>query len=113
MIIKESIAFITIDPATLNKKELALLSNECDEMEPYYKSNISEDLYMILKVVQRKNLMHVEATLNGIEEELKISRPTARKRVNQLIAFGYLIEKKNGREKSYNLSDKGRYSLEE
>jgi PAS domain S-box-containing protein len=113
MIIKESIAFITIDPATMEKKELAFLMNECNEMEPYYKSNISEDLYLILKAVQRKNIMHVDATLNGIEEELNISRPTARKRVNQLIAFGYLIEKKNGREKTYNLSDKGRYSLEE
>lgn len=113
MIIKESIGFITIDPATLEKKELAFLSNECNEMEPYYKSNISEDLYLILKVVQRKNIKHVDATLNGIEEELKISRPTARKRVNQLIAFGYLIEKKSGRGKTYNLSDKGRYSLEE
>jgi PAS domain S-box-containing protein len=113
MIIKESIAFITIDPATLDKKELAYLMNECSEMEPYYKSNISEDLYLILKAVQRKNIMHVDATLNGIEEELKISRPTARKRVNQLIAFGYLIEKKIGREKTYNLSDKGKYSLED
>jgi len=113
MIIKESISFITIDPATLEKKEIAYLSNECSDMEPYYKSNISEDLYMILKVVQRKNIMHVDATLNGIEDELKISRPTARKRVNQLIAFGYLIEKKNGREKTYSLSDKGKYSLEE
>jgi len=113
MMIKESIAFITLDPATLEKKELAFLMNECNEMEPYYKSNISEDLYMILKSVQRKNIVHVDATLNGIEEELNISRPTARKRVNQLIAFGYLIEKKNGREKIYTLSDKGKYSLEE
>jgi Mn-dependent DtxR family transcriptional regulator len=57
--------------------------------------------------------MHVDATLSGIENELKISRPTARKRVNKLIAFGYLIEKKKGTEKSYILSDKGRFSLGE
>lgn len=113
MIIKESITFVTIDPATLGKKELAYLSNECSEMEPYYKSNISEDLYLILKVIQRKSIMHVDATLNGIESELKISRPTARKRVNKLIAFGYLIENKKGSEKTYILSDKGRFSLGE
>ena len=68
---------------------------------------------MILKVIQRKMIMHVDATLNGIESELKISRPTSRKRVNKLIAFGYLIEAKKGSEKIYILSEKGRFSLGE
>ncbi len=110
--LKGSIAILSVDPATLSDKERALLMNECDEMEPYFRSNISEDLYKVLKVVQKRTSMHLDASLSSIEEELELSRPTSRKRVRQLLEFEFLTEVLKGKEKTYLLTDKGRHIVE-
>ncbi|MCU0799034.1 MAG: response regulator [Candidatus Thermoplasmatota archaeon] len=110
--LKGSIAILSVDPATLSDKERALLMNECDEMEPYFRSNISEELYKVLKVVQKRTSMHLDASLSSIEEELELSRPTSRKRVRQLLEFEFLTEVLKGKEKTYLLTDKGRHIVE-
>lgn len=107
MVLNESIAILSIDPATISERERALLLKECSELKPVFKENISIDLFNILKTIQKNQIKHIEPSMKIIEDELGISRPTARKRINQLVDFGYIIEIGKGREKIFQLSDKG------
>jgi len=105
-LLRGSIIIVTMDPATVGDRELSLIEKECHELEPYHKINISEDLLMILKHIYNKHYLNLDANLNSLITELGISRPTARKRVNQLINFDYVLEMKKGRECNFMLTEK-------
>jgi PAS domain S-box-containing protein len=105
--LKDLIVIFSIDPLTLSEKESALLEKECHDLEPLHETMLSSELHDVMKYIYRKKLENVSPSYDNLIKELEISRPTARKRVISLINLGYLVEKKKGREKIFEFTDKG------
>jgi PAS domain S-box-containing protein len=106
--LKDLIVIFSIDPVTISEKENALLEKECQTLKPIHETMISSDLLDIMKYIYKRKLENVSPSYDNLIKELEISRPTARKRIISLINLGYLTEKKKGREKVFEFTDKGR-----
>jgi len=106
--LKDSIVILSIDPATLEEREMSLLEKECLPLSPLHETTLPQQLFDILKFVYKQNSMKVLATYKSIGQEFSISRPTAMKRVGSLVYRGYLSEAKRGKEKTFELTEKGR-----
>jgi archaellum biogenesis ATPase FlaH len=106
--LKDLIVIFSVDPVTVSEKESALLKKECRSLEPIHKTMLSSDLYDVMKYIYKRKLENVSPSYDNLIKELQISRPTARKRVISLINLGYLIEKKKGREKIFEFTEKGK-----
>ena len=101
------IAILSIDPKTLDGKDMRILEKECDEIEPLYKTTLSPELFDMLKVIHEKSLKNVSSSYETIMKDLKITRPTIRKRMGTLVYTGYIIEERKGNKKSFLLTCKG------
>lgn len=104
--LKDSIAILSLDPATFSDEDLKLLEKECLELEPLHKTMLNQEMVDILKYIYGKSTKKINPTYNALIDELKMSRPTARKRLMKLIDLGYIMETKKGREKVFELTEK-------
>ena len=68
---------------------------------------VSEEFLEILRFIYKQNNLGNNPSYSKVGEELRVSRPTLRKRVKQLLATGYLIERPIGKTKLLELSSKG------
>jgi PAS domain S-box-containing protein len=107
-LLKDSIALFSMDAATLSDREIASLEKECVPLTPYLTVKLDEDLTSVLRAVYLRESRHIEASFGSITEDLGLSRPTVRKRVNELVSFDYLQDLKRGRRRTLSLSDKGK-----
>lgn len=98
---------MSIDPSTLEKKELRQLAKECHQIELKHKGRLPDSLLDILKFVYKKNTLGIKPSKTSVELKLGISRPTLIKRINQLTTDGYLKESVKGREKILVVTEKG------
>ena len=110
--LKNQIIILSTDPKVMKSTELAQLEKESTEVEPFYKGKLPHDVVTLLKAVYDSNIMGVKPTYSKIGDELKISKPTCRKRVRKLITAGYLFENTTGRSKVLELTGKGRILFE-
>ena len=101
------IIIISLDPATLERKELRLLEKEGQEIEPLHKTPISQELFDFLTFVYKQNLVGVEPSYGEIGLELGMSKPTIRKKLRLLLSDGYLIEEEKGASKKLKLTQLG------
>jgi PAS domain S-box-containing protein len=108
--ISRLVAVISVDPGTLNKRELRQLEKEALDVvrrhEPF-----SEDLMNVLKCVLRENEKGIIPTYAGIGEILGLSQPTVRKKVRHLIDSGYLTENVKGKKKFVEITVYGKSLL--
>ena len=102
------IVILSIDSATLSEREVRVLEKEARQIEPQFMAKIADEFLEILRFVYQQNNLGAKPSYADIREELKISRPTVRKRVKQLMATGYLHEHKKGKSKQVDISGKGR-----
>ena len=84
------IIIISIDPSTLNNIELSRLDKETNKIEIQFKGKIPEDMKEILYFVYKKNITGVKPSYSEITSEVKLSKPTIRKKIRKLIGNGYL-----------------------
>ena len=105
------IIILSIDPVTVSQKELRHLEKETREIEPSFKGGITEKLLAILRFVYSQNTTGVKPSYTDIGNELKLSKPTARKKIRKLVYAGYLVEVASGRTKVVELTEKGRNSF--
>jgi PAS domain S-box-containing protein len=105
--LNDSIIILSIDPGVLEAKELRALEKECHDLEPIHKTLISRELHDVMKFVFSKTNEKVTTSYMNLVDELGMSRPTARQRVRKLINLGYLVESKKGKEKIFELTEKG------
>lgn len=101
------VVLLSVDTSTLTEREIAVIEKETHALEPRFIATFSEEFLQILKYVFQQNGVGVKPSYSDIGEELKISRPTARKRINHLVSRGYLVEHQTGKSKFLELSGKG------
>ncbi|MFX0051677.1 MAG: PAS domain S-box protein [Candidatus Hermodarchaeota archaeon] len=101
------IILLSIDEKTITDYEVLLLEKETKEVETRVIAKLSEDLLEILRFVYSNNNIGVQPSYTQVAYDLDISRPTARKRIKQLTAAGYLRENQKGRQKVLELTLKG------
>jgi PAS domain S-box-containing protein len=106
--LKNLVVILSIDNTTISERELRILEKEAQQIEPRFMAKIAEEFLEILRFVYQQNNLGLKPSYSGIGEVLKISRPTVRKRVKQLIVTGYLHEHKKGKSKIVEISGKGR-----
>ena len=90
------VAILSIDPMTLDRKQMRILEKECEELEPLHKTTLSPELFDMLKAIYGRSLKKVSSTYETIMKDLSITRPTVRKRIGTLEFMGYVIEEKKG-----------------
>jgi DNA-binding MarR family transcriptional regulator len=101
------IVILSIDPGTLNRRELRLLEKETSEIEPLSKIKLSESLLEVLRFIYSQNNRGIRPIYSEICKELGISKPTTRNRIKLLISGGYVKEDVRGRNKFVELTEKG------
>ncbi|UCG01595.1 MAG: PAS domain S-box protein [Candidatus Heimdallarchaeota archaeon] len=106
--LRNLVVILSIDSATISERELLILEKETHQIEPRFMAKIAEEYLEILRFVYQQNNLGLKPSYSGIGEGLKISRPTVRKRIKQLILTGYLHEHKKGKSKIVEISGKGR-----
>ncbi|MFX0122165.1 MAG: PAS domain S-box protein [Candidatus Hodarchaeota archaeon] len=106
--LRNLVVILSIDSATVSERELLILEKETHQIKPRFMAKIAEEFLEILRFVYQQNNLGLKPSYSGIGEELKISRPTVRKRIKQLITTGYLHEHKKGKSKIVEISGKGR-----
>lgn len=106
--LKRFIVLISLDPHTLKKHELRLIEKESKAIESFHESILSEDLLTVVRFVYRQNTIGIKPSYSTISKDLRVSRPTIRKRLTNLIATGYVIEHTKGNSKVVELTERGR-----
>ena len=102
------IILLSIDSSTLQERQKSLLQKELKFIEAKSEGIIPEDLYEVLAYIYQQNMAGDKPTGIDIMQELHISRPTARKRIQNLIDQGYIVETVKGRSKVHQITQKGR-----
>jgi PAS domain S-box-containing protein len=97
-----------LDPGTVDHRELRMLEKECSEVKPMITVDLEEDLLETVKYVYEMNLVGVKPTFSQVEHELKISKPTVRKRIADLKNRGLLMDLRKGSSKVVEITDKGK-----
>ncbi|MFP3908474.1 MAG: GAF domain-containing protein [Archaeoglobaceae archaeon] len=106
--LKNLIIILSVDPSTMNEREMRLLEKEASEVESRYMAKLPDDLLKILKIIYTQNKVGSKPTYTEVEREIGVSKPTARRRIRTLVSYGYMIEITKGRFKLLELTEKGR-----
>jgi PAS domain S-box-containing protein len=107
-VIHNYLIIISVDQSTLDLQELRLLEKETAEIESLYESGLPQDLTDILKYIYQQNISGIKPSYTEIGTDQKLSKPTARKRIRQLISGGYLNEYLKGRCRVLDLNERGK-----
>jgi PAS domain S-box-containing protein len=107
-LLRDLTVLIVIDPDTVESRQLRLLEKECRELQPLHETLISDELMAILRLIAKNIDMNVKTSYSMLIDDLRISKPTARKRIQTLISLGYVSEMVTGRLRTFILTEKGR-----
>ena len=102
------IIILSIDPAVLSERELALLEKETREVIPLQKAWLPDYLFEVLKYLHSQNNMGVKPSHTKVSKALRISKPTVGKRMRRLVELGYIIESNVGKSKVLELTIDGK-----
>ena len=102
------IIIVSLDPVTLNEKERKSLRKEMQMIESLSKTTLPEELIEILEFVHKRNIIGDKPSYTDIVETFSISRPTARKRIKNLINEEFIFESTKGRSKVLGITEKGK-----
>lgn len=105
--LKNLVVILSVDPTILPKHNIRSLEKETKEIEPRILFRVPDEWLGILRFVYQQNSLGVKPSYTDIGNELELSKPTTRKRLNHLVATGYLNEQKSGNRKILELTEKG------
>ncbi|MBU7035466.1 MAG: response regulator [Theionarchaea archaeon] len=105
---RKSIVILSIDSRTLSEKELSLLEKETHPLRPVLRSELREDLMELLVYVHKRNDVGATPHHHDIQKKFNISRSTVRERLNLLSSRGLIVEKRSGRKKMIQITDRGK-----
>ncbi|MFH0863378.1 MAG: DUF835 domain-containing protein [Candidatus Altiarchaeota archaeon] len=99
---------ISLDPSTLSREKLALLTQELEDLTNADKITLGEPLYSVLLFVSAENLRRRTPSFKSITKKFLITKTTARKRIYELESKGLLRILNEGRYKFLEVTDKGK-----
>ncbi len=105
---RRGIALLSVDPRTLKDRELSLLEKETWPLLPVSRPELREDLVELLSYVAKRNEVGVKPHHKEIEKKFSITRTTARQRLMLLLEKGLIVEKRKGRLKVVQTTERGR-----
>jgi DNA-binding MarR family transcriptional regulator len=107
-LLSKKIIVNSIDPSTFSDKELRLIEKETESIEPQEKPKLPDSQLEILKYIYKENLTGIKPAYGDLRQELDLSKPTVKKRIDELISSDHIIEHQKGRKKLLELTEKGR-----
>ncbi|MHA1463613.1 MAG: PAS domain S-box protein [Candidatus Heimdallarchaeaceae archaeon] len=110
--ISNHIIIVSLDPTTTNEKERRSLRKEMRMIESIAEASLPEELIEILNFVHKKNITGDKPSYTDIVDTFNISRPTARKRIKDLINEEFIFELTKGRRKVLGITAKGKSIFE-
>ena len=102
------IIILSLDPATVDIKTLRAMEKEARAIEPRARPTLPSDRLEVLQYIYHQSLAGAKPTLTEVGRGLGLSKPTARKRVRDLVRWGHLAMSTRGRAKVLELTEKGR-----
>ena len=102
------VVVLSLDPATVEGRFLRALEKETLAVEPRSRPTVTADQQDMLGYIHRQSLLGARPTLTELGRALKLSKPTARKKVRDLVRRGFLALSPRGRTKLLELTDLGR-----
>ncbi len=99
---------ISLDPATVGARLQRSLEKEALPIEPRSVPALPPDELEVLGHVFRQNLAAARSSFTELGRALGLSKPTARKKVRELVRRGYLTMSPRGRTKVLELTEQGR-----
>lgn len=110
--INKIIIIISIDLDLSNDPVVDMIRKEARSIIPMKSGKMTSERLEMIKFVYNRNLIGLEPNYGEIHNELKISKPTVRKRLKGLFDDGYIMIKKKGSSKVVNLTELGRRVLD-
>lgn len=111
ILLKKSIIILSVDPRTLTERHFSLLGKETSPLVPTPPPNLRDDLIELLAYVAKRNEVGKKPHHKEIRKRFNISRTTVRERLNVLSSKGLIIEKKKGRLKIIEITERGKKIL--
>lgn len=111
VLMKKSIVILSVDPRTLTKKEFSLLKKETYPLQAVSKPEIRGDLVELLTYIAKRNEVGAKPHHKQIGKKFNITRATVRQRLKLLHDKGLIVEKRMGRTKVVEITEKGRRTL--
>jgi len=102
------VLLVSIDPSTLSRERLALLTQELEDITNADKTALGEPLYSVLLFVHTENARRRMPSFKSITKKFMITKTTARKRIGELETKGLLRILTEGRYKFLEVTEKGR-----
>jgi DNA-binding MarR family transcriptional regulator len=106
--LNNQVIILSMDPSTLETREIRLLEKEAREIRPRERLKMPETHSRMLKFIYRQNTRGIKPSYTDLIMELNSSKPTIRKHVRLLLSSGYLTETLKGRSKILELTEKGK-----
>jgi PAS domain S-box-containing protein len=108
MYLTKSVLIVSLDPDTLDSRELSLFEKELRRIETKYHVEMEKELLDVLVFVKKENDAGRNPAHKDVARTFSITRPTAIKRLNKLKSENLLVDKKKGRLKTLELTRRGR-----
>jgi DNA-binding Lrp family transcriptional regulator len=105
--LRNIVILLSLDDSSLSNREIAVIVNDTQPLEERWMRKVSEEFFEILRFIYQQNNLGNHPSYSEVGDELRVSRPTLRKRIKRLLATGYLVERKIGKTKTLELSSKG------
>jgi len=99
---------VSLDPSFMSARQVKFLEKEAKELSHKAKLRIDDDLAQILKYAYEQNLSGQKPNYNDVSVDLRVSKPTTRKRIARLVRLGLLVESLRGKSKVLETTEKGR-----
>jgi PAS domain S-box-containing protein len=106
--LRDHIIIMSLDPDTLDDRELAIIEKETRDLVPIFRAKLPKELDTLLRLIFDRNLSGGEPSHTDISDELKLSKPTVRKRLKELLFSGHITEATKGNRKVLAVTEKGR-----
>lgn len=104
----KGVLLVVVDPMTLSSQEVSLLEKELSKIKSKFSVDLDNDLEAILEFIKKKWDEGETPVRKDISEVFNITRPTAIKRLNELKHKGLIRDRKKGKFKILELTERGR-----
>jgi PAS domain S-box-containing protein len=110
--LRNHIVILSVDPGTMNPREMRMLEKEGGPVEPLVHESVPEALLETMRHIMERNMAGVRPTLASLGRDLGLSKPTVRKRVRAMLSAGYVVLRQKGSGKTLEMTEKGRTVLQ-